>query len=354
MSRRGWSRRETVVEVSGPLQLQRAFKAYYSLYPPIEEPRDIAYREFAFQLFKDDVYVRHMSFESLESLARYLAEEAPKNAYYSVARYQLPDAPKMEEKVWLGSELMFDLDVDHLPGCGEAVADDCILAGYRYASLLVKMLYRDFGVPSTMYFTGNRGFHVIADCEWCRGLTREERREIAGYFMLEGLQLDLIFPAVRRGRVKSAPPSTEDPGIRGWIAYIAESLGLGLNNINGGPAVQVLEELRIPIDVQVTQDPSRLARIIGTLNGRSGLKVTRVGLDGFTLGPHLSPFTGEVVFEAARSLEQARVLGSSVELDDGKVYSLPAYIAIYLQAKGYGVVRGGEIVVRTDTSRGPL
>ncbi|WP_148678893.1 DNA primase small subunit PriS [Aeropyrum pernix] len=353
MYRRRSSRREAVVEARGGLDPRRLFKAYYSLSPPVEEPRDIAYREFAFQLFDGDVYVRHIGFDSMEELLSYMAREAPKNAYYSVARYSLPTARSMEEKGWLGSELMFDIDVDSLEGCGEVLGDSCLSRGYKQAVRLVEALYRDFGVPSTLYFTGNRGFHVLADCGWCRRLGREERREIARYFTLEGLRLELIIPRPGRRGVRPAPPSPDDPGLRGWIARAALERGVDLSAVH--EAIEdLLDDVRVAIDVKVTQDISRLARIVGSLNGKAGLLVARLGLEGFHPGDWLSPFRGEVEFRASARLEESRILGRTVSLEPGRVYSMPAHIAVLLQLKGYGAVAGGEVVVRAAAGWRPL
>ncbi|MCE4616142.1 MAG: DNA primase small subunit PriS [Aeropyrum sp.] len=351
MYRRGSSNREKIVRVRERLEVSELFKAYYSLRPEVEAPSDVTYREFAFQLFKDDVYVRHISFDSAEDLEKYLALESPKNAYYSVARYELPSAPNMDEKGWLGSELMFDIDVDHIEGCRDGLGDNCLLKGYSYARRLAEMLYRDFSIAPYIYFTGNRGFHVIGDCDWCRDLDRRERRELTTYFTLEGLDLDLIIP-LRLKRGKPVKPSPSDPGLRGWIGRELEARGLDV--IDKSVLEEIVEYVRIPIDVQVTQDISRLARIRGTLNGKAGLRVVRVGMNGFSLGSWLSPFKGEVVFRSTRGLDHMRVLGETVELVEGREYSLPAHIAVYLQLKGYGVVVKGEIVVRADSSRGTI
>jgi len=59
--------------------------------------------------------VRHLGFEKREIYWNFLAEQVPQHAYYSSAYYQHPDAAKMAEKTWMGAELIFDLDSDHLP-----------------------------------------------------------------------------------------------------------------------------------------------------------------------------------------------------------------------------------------------
>ncbi len=181
MYRRGSTnrRRARIVKIRGGLDAKALFKAYYEVYAEkgVWAPSELQRREFAFQLFERDAYVRHIAFNTVEELASYLSSKAPRHAYYSIALYEVPDASDMQSKGWLGSALMFDIDVDHIEGCEGVVSDECLEAGAREAERLLRVLERDFGVGATVYFTGNRGFHVLAECGWCMKLGREERRE---------------------------------------------------------------------------------------------------------------------------------------------------------------------------------
>ncbi|TRM85623.1 hypothetical protein DJ521_07500, partial [Sulfolobus sp. E3] len=107
------------------------------------------------------------------------------------ARYQLPSAKNMDEKGWMGSDLLFDIDADHLcnlrrvkfcPVCGNLVEGDrcerdnvealeyvemtneCISRGLEEARRLVNVLENDFSFKPKVYFSGNRGFHVHVEC----------------------------------------------------------------------------------------------------------------------------------------------------------------------------------------------
>jgi len=350
MYRRGSSKREKLVRVRRGSGLEELFRAYYSLRPPIVEPLDIARREFAFQFFGSDSYVRHLSFPGLRELLDFLAEKAPRHAYYSVAFYELPEAPRMEEKGWLGSEVIVDIDVDHIEGCEGAAAysDECLARGFAAAMKARRILERDFSVKPEVYFTGNRGFHLIFSCDWCLKLGREERREIARYLAAEGLDLSLLFPAPRgrgRRRLRPAMPKPEDPGWRGWLAREAAAEGWR-------PGQPPPPGLGVPIDHQVTQDPTRLSRLRRSLNGKGGMMVVTV-TEGFTPSPRLSPFRGEVEVRALTGLE-ATVMGVELALKPGDVEVLPAYTAISLWARGLAEPVEGEVVVRADTGWGPV
>lgn len=350
MCRHGSSRGETVVELTPSSSPKDLFKAYYSLCPRIKPPESIERREFAFQLFEGDAYVRHISFSSPDELLSYLADRAPRNAYYSVAVYELPEAPRMEEKGWLGSEVMVDIDADHVEGCEGFVGDECLARGYSLALKVDSILRRDFGVKPEIYFTGNRGFHIIFSCGWCMRLGREERREIAAYLAAEGVDPGLLFPlggeGVRgRRRLAPAPPDPGDPGWRGWIAREARAGGWR----PGDP----LPPIGVPIDSMVTQDPTRLSRLRGSLNGKGGMIASTVGRTGFRPDRSLSPFRGEVVLRAEADVEGV-ILGVNVSMRRGEESPLPAYAAIVLWLRGLARPVGGEVVVRADTSRGPI
>ena len=360
MYRRGSSRRHAIVRLGRRAQLRDLYKAYYSLKPPIQEPTDMPHREFAFQLWETSSYIRHLSFESLEALQSFLAEKAPRQAYYSIGRYQLPEAPSMEEKGWLGSPLFFDIDADHLGGCEGAPApwDECLVKAARAADRLVSLIQRDLGVPRhavTVSFTGNRGFHVTAECDWCMELNGRQRRLIAEYILGLGFDAGKLFPP-RRRRAEPAAPSPEDPGWRGWLA---RSLGTrGSEPLSRVVALEdlapMVSRLAVPIDMQVTQDPTRLERIPYTLNGKASLLAVRVGDPAsFRPSPRLSPFRGEALVKAGSDLE-GRLLGVDIRLRAGEEAPLPAYAAVALATLGLAELVGGEVVVRRDPGWRPL
>jgi len=59
-------------------------------------------------------WTRHQGYKSTDNLLRNLAKIAPHSIYHSAAFYGFPTAIKMHEKEWMGAELVFDIDADHL------------------------------------------------------------------------------------------------------------------------------------------------------------------------------------------------------------------------------------------------
>lgn len=94
--------------------LKNTFQTYYQS-NKIELPDRFGRREFGFLFFSGKGMVRHLGFEKREQVWDFLADRAPQHAYYSSAYYKTPNAAKMAEKNWMGAELIFDLDSDHLP-----------------------------------------------------------------------------------------------------------------------------------------------------------------------------------------------------------------------------------------------
>lgn len=350
MYRRGSSKRTAIVRITKHTSLKDLYYSYYALRPRIILPPDIERREFAFQLWETDSYVRHLSFENVDEVLDYLAEKAPRQAYYSIAVYQLPEASSMEEKGWLGSELMFDIDSDHLPGCeGSVLNDECLVRAAREADKLLKILKRDFGVEGKAAFTGNRGFHITASCEWCMSLGNKERRLIANYVMGRGLDIAKLIPRPRKG-LEAAAPSPQDPGWRGWIAQkLGSRGGEPLRNYGGHEIIEaLLNEVTVEVDVQVTQDISRLERIPFTLNGKASMLAVPVR-DPASFRPDrtLSPFRGEVTVKALTDVD-TKLMGVEVRLREGEEADLPAYVGVALASLGLLALVGGEIVVRKD------
>ena len=366
MYRRGSSKGSiSVAAFKSPERLlEEAFRAYYSARPCLEEPPSIQYREFAFQFFGQQSYVRHISFESFDDLLGFLSERAPKHAYYSVALYELPEAGSMEEKGWMGSSLLFDIDLDHVSACegstvevkgGVLLGDECLYEGYRLARKLASMIKRDLSVKKiTIYFTGHRGYHVRTECRECLTLGRAERREIALYFAGEGVDPRMIFPDASRRSARRAFPAPSDPGWRGWIAPVlrakapeARSLEEAFGRRWQSEVEEAVREAAVPIDVMVTQDPSRLTRLLGSLNGKGALLAVDV-TGGARIGYEaLSPFRGEVTVRFRAGIDGLRVLGVGLSARRGEEQPLPAGLAMHLIAKGIadpvgGVVRVGK------------
>jgi len=161
-------------------------------------PERFAKREFGFMFFDRQFVMRHLGFPTRASLKKYLVAQVPAHAYHSCAYYETPDAPTMVEKKWLGADLIFDLDADHVEGT----------KGLSYEQMLEKVkeevirlidgfLLGDLGFDEEelkIVFSGGRGYHVHINSPRVIKLTSHERREIVDYVTGTDLDMDWIFP----------------------------------------------------------------------------------------------------------------------------------------------------------------
>lgn len=223
----------------------------------IEAPKSIENREFGFTLFKENVMVRHKGFMNAEELREFLKRNVPSNAYYSAAYYSLPEA-KMDEKGWLGSDLFFDIDADHIPTkcdkvhdswvcrkcglkgggpapskcpkCGNESFDEktwpcevCLEAARVETMNLIDILTSDLGFSFSdikCAFSGHRGYHVQVENEEILKLDSIARKEIVDY--VTGTGIDALFHGlgsiIRDGEKLIAGPSLDERGWRGRAA----------------------------------------------------------------------------------------------------------------------------------------
>ncbi len=235
--------------------IHKAFAHYYrEASSKIVPPKDFEKREFGFSLFREGLMIRHIGFSEEGELKRFLMENVPKDAYYSSAYYKDP-REEMDKKGWLGADLIFDIDADHIPtpckkehdfwSCrdcgltqtGEAptkcpncegeriVANSwpcevCLESAKREVLKLIEILMDDFGFSTQelkIYYSGHRGYHVHIESEQITLLSSEERKEVVDYLQATGIELRYHgLSGVRSLSMKG--PDLSDSGWRGRIA----------------------------------------------------------------------------------------------------------------------------------------
>jgi len=233
--------------------IKQAFLQYYSKHGKrIALPPDSQSREFAFLAFGEKFMTRHKAIGSHEELVNTIRMLVPSDIYYSTAYYTKP-AEEMERKGWLGSDLVFDVDADHIetpckmthdmwrcsdcglvkqgkppaqcPNCGKArfeerawFCDECLRAAKNEVLKLIDFLAKDFGIREDemdVFFSGQRGYHLHVRTEQVRRLDESQRKEIVDYVL--GLGLDASYQGVYKQRV-IVGPQPDDPGWRGRFA----------------------------------------------------------------------------------------------------------------------------------------
>jgi DNA primase small subunit len=177
--------------------VMRLFAKHYTE-ASLDMPDRFARREYGFMFFDRKFMMRHLAFPSRAALKTYLVEQAPSHAYYSSAYYEKPDAPTMPEKKWLGADLLFDLDADHVEGTKGLPYEKMLERVKQEVERLVdEFLNGDLGFDESdlkIVFSGGRGYHVHIRDQKVLGLSSHERREIVDYVTGTDLDLDWVFP----------------------------------------------------------------------------------------------------------------------------------------------------------------
>jgi len=303
----------------------------------VELPPDAQRREWGYIPWtagSGTTMVRHRSLLDLGDLGEFLTDESPRHVYFSAGRYDDPGNRTMSAKGWQSSDLIFDLDADHLPSIDpdDTAYDEMLAACKNTLDRLLDLLENDFGFEDlTVVFSGGRGYHVHVRDPGVRELGREERREIVDYVRGTAEFEDLLATESVAGVGRETPAEKRTLRVEGgWgvrvhrrirsfvetVADLPEEAavdrlqafdGIGpkkaeaalraihenreaidRGNVDVHPAffslsrilaAETFETESAPIDEPVTTDLRRLIRLPGSLHGGSGLAVRRIPRD---------------------------------------------------------------------------
>ncbi|MCL2143345.1 MAG: DNA primase catalytic subunit PriS [Methanomassiliicoccaceae archaeon] len=185
--------------------LLKAFRRYYKANAPVL-PERFGRREFGFMFFDRTFVQRHLGFTKADDVRRFLIAQVPSHCYYSTAYYRDPAAPTMDEKMWLGADLIFDLDADHLKGADKMTYAEMLeQIKKEMINLVDSFICGDLGFKEeevNIVFSGGRGYHAHVSSPKVLTLGSPERREIVDYVTSKGLDMNWTFP--EKGTVTSA------------------------------------------------------------------------------------------------------------------------------------------------------
>jgi len=234
--------------------IRAAFAEHYREAPGlIEPPTAVAQREFGFLIFPQRVMLRHRAFKEATELRGFIRENVPSDCYYSSAYYSEPSR-EMEGKGWLGADLIFDIDADHLAtdckklhdrwfcqdcqetGVGRApeacpacrsqrfkeetwFCEQCLDAAKNETLKLTDFLRNDLGLSTAevhVCFSGHRGYHVHVESPAVREMDQLARKEIVDY--VSGTGLAIPWNVSSQPISRSVGPSA--PTQAGWSARL--------------------------------------------------------------------------------------------------------------------------------------
>ncbi len=240
--------------------IYNCFSSFYrdpsTVIPP---PVSLSQRELGFLLLKERIMRRHKVFVRIKDLKLFLGKNVPSDVYRSCAYYETPDA-EMDKKGWLGADLVFDIDADHIPTSCSKIHDEwtcansacefsgkgitpetcpscggqkfeiktwpcelCLECAKNETVKLIDMLEQDFGFSGKemcVFFSGHRGYHVHVEGEAVKTLDTMARKEIVDYITGLGLIVSNLDKKVKKGK-----ESKFFLGDFGWNKRIKQGMG---------------------------------------------------------------------------------------------------------------------------------
>jgi len=353
--------------------LRQAYREYYfKRADSIEFPVDVGAREFGYIPFGGGM-VRHLSFRSDGEAIAEILKQSPSSVYCSNARYESP-AASIEEKGWLGAELIFDIDATDVPTpckrghdlwycenchsfgrlprppkctkCGKQSAEfhgtceTCLAAAKDQALRVVDFLTKDFGVSRgaiRLYFSGNRGFHIHVSDERFTPLDQQGRAEIADYVRGASLPLNQTIASTFRRRPVGMKSLEE-----GWTRRIAQYVDSRRETFTGTLQKLVSDAItsnKAIVDSYVTTDIHRVFRLAGTLHGKTGLCKTRIGsIDQFDSQTDPVVLNAKTVAIKVDFYPTFWINGEEFGPFKSQMAELPTYAAVPILSMGLGEV----------------
>lgn len=165
---------------------------------------------------------RHISFTRKEELDAFFRQRAPMHAYHSSAYYSEPSLQPMGEKVktWMGADLIFDLDADHIPNAEQlSYVEQLEKVKKEMIRLVEDFLIKDLGFKKDgieLFFSGGRGYHAHIRDPSVLSMDSRDRRQLVDYITGNNLDFDVLFPGSKRKR------NFRNRSHGGWVTKIYE------------------------------------------------------------------------------------------------------------------------------------
>lgn len=363
-------------------------KYYFSRTAELEIPNNPSAREFGYLTFEENM-VRHITCNDEGEVKALILKEVPRGFFSSVSLYENPALP-VEEKGWLKSDLVFDIDAGDLElkcvnehdfylcqscytpyktkknSCDYCksesiiqikwVCEECISRTEEESEKLQDILESDFGISSfkiKRYFSGHRGFHLHVNDSEYEVLDQNARAEIVEYLSGTGLLPKHFGFSARWAAYNPAKlPLDSEPGWRGRVARRLVELtsvkdskeAFAMFYLKNKEKMKesmesLLRSVTVKVDKGVTIDLHRIFRMPGTLHDKSGLikKLHKEGDKPLITAVGLGSFPTEVWVSYSPKFN---LKGNWFGPFKDEVIKLPAYAAAFLAMKGLATVRG--------------
>jgi len=186
-------------------------------------PTDSDKREYG-AILPNGHFVRHLNFFFDTYLQDWVDQNRPVHVFHSTAYYKHPHERPMTNKLYRGSDLVFDIDGDITPQGKNGDRLQQVEAAKLHMTRLVEYCTEQLQAdPDTFHivFSGNRGYHLHVRDSRFRNWSKEQRQKL----------------------------------------------------------IHDLKDQGIIVDPKVTADTHRLIRLEGSTHGKTGLTVTAVSMN---------------------------------------------------------------------------
>ena len=367
--------------------LNGRFKDYYRR-NDIELPPEHGKREWGYVPWSETRMIRHLSyFDMGNNLKNYLSGKGPHSVFFSCAKYEDPGRGTMDEKGWIGADLIFDIDAPEIPSVKKSDSKLEQLNKAKEETIkLLDFLKNDMGFTDyQIVFSGGKGFHVHIRNSEVQKLESPERDELTYYLNPDNLSVKELL------RKESNDSLRVNPACYGWIdrfykdyvnrirwlreknekeleQYLSSfeedyDVDEVLSNLKMDKTIlgeieeesfiykeadrvlqKTLQDRRVSIDQPVTRDTRRLIRLPGSLHGGSGLKTTKIDeedLEDFR--PLTDPIPESFMGSSDLKLEiiensEYQLNGKNESLEEGDIIEVPEYIGVHLMCREVAVL----------------
>ena len=379
--------------------LRKCFRKYYFKQDnSVETPDLISSREFGYLPF-GGFMTRHLQLNTAGELHALLVKESPLGVYCSCAYYENPTAV-MPEKEWQGGDLSFDIDADDLEldckkvhdrwickqcqkiGNGLRPAKCVSCSGTRLFTLnwscdkclngtkkeiikLKELLMEDFAIQESgihIFFSGDKGYHLIVDGSQYENVDQYGRAEIAQYMSLKGFETTLLGLS-KRTTYNDALTRISNSGNSGWRGRLykffnTRNIEWSEYNLteNSTPEEKLvtlfynskkskfsklikdfITEFGVVIDPVVTTDIHRIFRLPGSLHEKTGLSKKRcLDIDQFNHSIDPVELSSDYVKINVKFSPGFKLLDNEFGPYNNETLDLPEYAASYILANKLG------------------
>jgi len=346
-------------------------------------PTDIDDRELG-RITWNGPMIRHDSLFQSQELSGYLNSTTPRHSYFSCGKYENPSETNMNNKKWIGSDLIFDLDADpsHMPMIdSDTPYTKALEICKEELNILLDSLQRILS-PSDIhvFFSGSRGYHVHVRDESVQNLSRGARTELInllsgnnitydsittnskiftenGLYFNSGYWGDMMYKTLEDKIQEINSISSKDEKIDklqeiSGIETKADNILSEIEDIGTffvsmdisrfpKPFIEwiiteTIQERTVHIDTPVSSDVNRLIRIPDSLHGGSGLTVDAIPVESIDEYNPLKEAIPNRFMESSLQVKVKFTEDSVCFLEDtkkvfneGETYVLDEHIAIH-------------------------